>query len=273
MGGKSSPPTPDYVGAAKQQGVENVNTAIANAWLNNPKQVSPLGTKEYTQYGSYSLPSGESVPMLQSTTSLTPEGQSRYDQEQRIIGNLGNVAESGLNRVGNSMASPFTYDSVDQAQNAAQDAISSRMEPQFARDEEAMRTRLANQGLSSGTEAYQRDYDAFNRSKVDARQQAILQANQIRPGMIQEQMALRNIPLNEVNALRSGSQVSMPQFQGYTPSNISPAPYFQATQAQGQADMNTYNAKTSQQNAGLGGLFSMGGSILGASGVPWWLAP
>lgn len=272
MGSKSAPPTPDYVGAARQQGVENVNTAIANAWLNNPKQVTPLGTKEYTQYGSYTLPSGESVPMLQATTSLTPEGQQRYDQENRIIGNLGNVAESGLNRVGESMAQPFSYSSVDEAQNAAQNALMSRLEPGFQRDEEAMRTRLANQGLSSGTEAYQRDYDTFNRAKNDARMQAVIQANAIRPGMIQEQSYLRNIPLNELNALRSGSQVTMPQFSGYTPSTISPAPYFQGVQAQGQADMNAYNAKQASSNALMGGLFSLGGTMLGGSAMPWWLA-
>jgi len=271
MGSKSTPPTPDYVGAARQQGVENVNTAIANAWLNNPKQVTPMGTKEYTQYGSYSLPSGESVPMLQATTSLTPEGQQRYDQEQRIIGNLGNVAESGLNRVGDSMAQPFDYSSVDQAQNAAQDALMSRLEPGFQRDEDAMRQRLSNQGLSSGTEAYQRDVDAFNRSKNDARMQAVLQANQIRPGMIQEQSYLRNMPLNELNALRTGSQVTMPQFSGYTPSNISPAPYFQGVQAQGQAQADAYNAQQASSNALMGGLFKLGGSVLGASSTPWWL--
>lgn len=66
-----------------------------------------------------------------------------------------------------------------------------------------------------------------------------LQAAQF--GNIAQQQALaqaiqgRQMPLNEITALMSGSQIQNPQFQAYSGSNIAAAPIFGATQAQGQA--------------------------------------
>jgi hypothetical protein len=59
-----------------------------------------------------------------------------------------------------------------------------------------------------------------------------------------------------------GSQIQMPQFQGYQPTNIAPAPTFAGAQAAGQAGMQNYgiqSANVNAQNAGLYNLLGQGG--------------
>ena len=78
----------------------------------------------------------------------------------------------------------------------------------------------------------------------------------------QKQMTLRNQPLNEITGLMSGSQLQMPQFQGYNPTSITPAPIFAGAQAQGAANMQNYGIQQSGANAGLSGLFGLAGAAL-----------
>jgi len=77
---------------------------------------------------------------------------------------------------------------------------------------------------------------------------------------LQQQLALRNQPLNEITGLMSGSQINMLQFQGYQGQNIAPAPIFAGTQALGQAQMNQFGIESANANATNAGLYSLGGS-------------
>ena len=55
-----------------------------------------------------------------------------------------------------------------------EDATYDRFDKRFAKDEESLRTRLANQGLTVGSDAWNAEFEAFNQAKNDARNQAIL---------------------------------------------------------------------------------------------------
>jgi hypothetical protein len=79
---------------------------------------------------------------------------------------------------------------------------------------------------------------------------------------LQQQLALRNQPLNEIAALMSGVQVNMPQFQGYQGANVAAAPVFAGTQAQGDFAQRNYANQTAAYNAKMGLL----GDIAGAAG-------
>lgn len=72
-----------------------------------------------------------------------------------------------------------------------------------------------------------------------------------------QQLSLYNQPLNEITALMSGSQIQNPQFQGYSGSQIAPAPIANATAQAGQYAQNLYGQQMAAYNAqqqGLGGL-------------------
>jgi hypothetical protein len=87
-------------------------------------------------------------------------------------------------------------------------------------------------------------------------------ANSAATQELQKQLALRNQPLNEITGLMSGSQLQMPQFQGYNPTNIAPAPVFAGAQAQGAANMQNYGIQQSGANATTSGLFGLAGAAL-----------
>ena len=87
-------------------------------------------------------------------------------------------------------------------------------------------------------------------------------ANSASAQELQKQLALRNQPLNEITGLMSGSQLQMPQFQGYNPTSIAPAPVFAGAQAQGNANMQNYGIQQSGANATTSGLFSIAGAAV-----------
>jgi hypothetical protein len=80
-----------------------------------------------------------------------------------------------------------------------------------------------------------------------------------------QQMALRNQPLNEISAGLSGSQVQMPQFQGYTGSTVAPTPDLQAMQAQDAAATQRYGIAANQAASNASGLYSLAGAAIMAS--------
>ena len=104
----------------------------------------------------------------------------------------------------------------------------------------------------------------FNQNQgVDfAQQQATANyQNQLRQQQIAEQQMQRNQPLNEMNAILSGTQIGMPTFPGFQNAQAAaPTNYLGAAGMQGQSDMAAYNAK--QQ--GTQGLMSGVGSIAAA---------
>jgi len=80
---------------------------------------------------------------------------------------------------------------------------------------------------------------------------------------LQQQLALRNQPINEIAALMSGVQVNMPQFQGYQGANVAAAPIFAGTQAAGDYAQRNYANQVAAYNAQMGLL----GGLAGAAGT------
>ena len=75
-----------------------------------------------------------------------------------------------------------------------------------------------------------------------------------------QDLALRAQPINEVIGLMGGSQIQLPQFQGYQGASVAPAPTFAGAQAQGQADMSRYGIQQAGNNAGMQGITSLASS-------------
>jgi hypothetical protein len=285
--GKSSPKAPaapDPVKTAQAQTATNKETAIANAQLGMVNQNTPYGKLTYTQRGT----TAEGIPQYESNIELSPDQQRLLAMSQQ--GDLG-TAQLGLDQLGrisNAVSTPFSYAGMpsygEADQNAAsaraEEALMSRMNPQFQRDEEAMRTRLINQGIGQGSQAYQREMETFNQAKNDARQQAILggqqygasdlaSALQRRNQGIQEYTTQRNAPLNEYSALTSGTQIQNPNFSfgGGQQGNMQPVNTAALAQNQYDNQMGAYNAKVAQNNSTLG----TAGSLLGNAASAYYL--
>lgn len=92
-------------------------------------------------------------------------------------------------------------------------------------------------------------------------QQNATLADQARQQGLQEQAFLRQLPLNEYNALRSSSQVQMPQFQGVNGAQVANTNVAGNIQNAYQAQLSNYNQQVASQNSTMGNLFGLGGSL------------
>jgi hypothetical protein len=101
----------------------------------------------------------------------------------------------------------------------------------------------------------------FNQAQAAANFQ-----NAQRQAALQEQLALRALPLNEVAAIMGGAQVQMPQFQAYQGAEVGAAPIFGATQAAGNFAQQNYANQTAAYNAKMGMYGQLGGALGAAAG-------
>jgi len=286
------PPTPDYPGMAVAQGVANEATARINAKNANPNIKGPLGSQMVSFEGDQ--------PTI--TQTLTPTAQSTLEAQQRVQGALASLGERGAATASGVLGTPFDSSGAPlqtrldlsnvarmpvNAGTTGQEAIMARLQPQIERMDAQTRTRLANQGLVPGGEAYQNAMMDVNQQKNDLMSQAALQGlnldigaqaqgfgqatnqmgvqNAAEQAELQRRLALRGQPLNEISGLMSGSQIMMPQFQGYQPSPAAPPPIMQGAMAQGQNAMQNYGMQSANANAQTAGLYGLAGAGLGAA--------
>jgi hypothetical protein len=113
------------------------------------------------------------------------------------------------------------------------------------------------QGLTSSQAENARIAQQFNQT-----QQAAQFGNTAQQQALAQAIQQRQMPLNEINALTSSSQIQNPQFAAYTGANVAPPPIAQAATQQGQYAQNAYNQQVAAQNANTSGLFSLGGAAL-----------
>lgn len=223
----------------------------------------------------------DAPPQFTSTIKLSPEQQALYDSQTQQQQELSDLGGEQIGRIRSSVATPYSYNDIGNevraedvatAQARAEEALMSRLNPQFSRDEESVRSRLINQGIQQGSEAYGREMDTLGQAKNDARMQAILSAagyggelqNQAlarRNQGIQEYSTVRNAPLNEYIGFTSGSQVQNPQFQNTSYGGAASPDYADLVQNKYNADMSKYNAKVAGNNSTMGSLFGLGGQL------------
>jgi hypothetical protein len=120
-----------------------------------------------------------------------------------------------------------------------------------------------NQALAQRQAAAQQQYQmqlAAQNQGFNQAQAAAAFANQARQQGLAEQMALRAQPINEITALLGGSQVQMPQFQGYQGTQVAAAPLFAAQQAAGNFAQQNYGNQVGAYNAQMGLLSGLAGA-------------
>lgn len=151
---------------------------------------------------------------------------------------------------------------------ASQQAQNGAAQQLFAQQMAAQAARNAAAGQNQQQDLAQLQADAaLQAQRFQQSQAAAAFLNAQRQSALQEQLALRNQPLNELNALFGSQQINVPQFAGAPVTSIAPPPIFAAAQAQGQSDMNAYNARMAQQGNTMSGLFGLGGAALQGAGA------
>lgn len=211
--GKNAPrPTDPRVTSAAQTG-SNVTTGISNAYLQNMNEITPDGSRTFSQTGSKTVTdpfTGNTydVPTFTVETSLSDGQQAIKDQNDRASLNLATLGGDLSGTLGQQLTGNFSLGN-EAVEGRLFDLGRQRLDPMFAQSEEALRTRLANQGIKAGSEAYDREMNNFAQGRNDAYNQLLLTG---RGQASQELLTEDNQRINQISALMSGGQVSQPTF-------------------------------------------------------------
>ena len=259
----SPPPAPDYAGAATATSQGSAQAAIANALLNQRRTTTPLGTQDFNQIGSTSIPSiggqpGFDIPRYEQSISMTPEGQNLYNRQMGLSTGLLGLGQGSLNQTSASLGQPQNLQSVQDIADQSYGMQTKRLDPQWAQNEQTMAAKLADQGIPVGSEAHTNAMREFSQAKNDAYERARLSSIGTMPQTYQLSTAERMQPLTELNAIRTGAQPQMPQFQPVPAAGGTMGPnMLGAATAQSGYQTDLYNQQMAQQNAMMGGLFGL----------------
>jgi hypothetical protein len=102
----------------------------------------------------------------------------------------------------------------------------------------------------------------MGQTRNDATNQLILGGRQ---QSINEILTERNQPLNEISALASGSQVSQPNFLNTPQTQVGGVDYAGMVAKNYDAQNDQYKTQVGANNALMGGLFGMAGTLGGAA--------
>lgn len=307
---KVKEPAPvDYVGAAektsqgnlqlaRQTAADNLRLAQENIKANRINQYTPYGSLTYSQdpRGNWS-----------QRMNLTPEAQATLDKQMAMDRQYADIAQTGLTKAQKTLENPeLDFSTLPQLQGidlatlpqspidagkTAQQAIMSRLQPQLQQQESELAQRLANQGITLGSEAYQREMNLAGQRRNDLELQAAAQGisldqaarmnalneqnmrygNQadMRGRLLQEQAMQKDRPLNLINALRSGAQVQNPTFQPYAQQNAvmqaqtAGPDYVKAGMLGYQQGMDSYNAQQARQQVAMRTAGKIFGNLFG----------
>lgn len=212
---------------------------IADQYGNGRYQTRPSGGGGF----SLAMPEAPSAPIASkwtSRTQLNPEQQNLFDLRQGAQGTL-------LGQANQNIKAPLDFSGLDKQvtnlglsndfsgdRQRVEDALysrsKSRLDPQFQQQRTDMETKLYNQGVTPGTEAWNREIEGLGRTSNDAyanartdaigaggaeqsrlygmdyqtaNQNSILQ-NQGRQQGLNELFAMRQTPLQELQLLQGG---------------------------------------------------------------------
>lgn len=251
----SSPKAPDPKETAAAQSGMNRDTALTQQQVNMVNQVTPDGNLTYNQTGSSSFvdSSGKVVttPTYTATTSLSPQQQAIKNQTDAASLHLGELANDQSLFLRDYLSKDFDVDA--EVEKKLYDLGASRLDPRFAQDENALRSRLIASGIRPGTEQFDQQMAQFGQTKNDAYNQLALTGRQ---QAYQEAVDQRSRPINEISALLSGAQVQNPEFTATPTATVGGVDYTGAVNNKYQADVSAANAK-------MGGLFGLAAAPFG----------
>jgi hypothetical protein len=263
--GGGAPPPPDYSAAARETASGNLDAARAATAANRVNQVTPYGNLDYAITGED--PYGN--PTWTATQSLSPEQQQLLDYQNQTSAGLGKLAGQGLGYVEEMLQTPFNTAALPSTgfnpSQTYQDAYMQRLAPQLQQGREQLQQQLANKGIDIGSAAYDRAMMQQGQRENDLLAAATTQGfgvgQQARQSALQEQAYLRNEPLNTLSAVRTGSQVTGPQFVNSAQQATTSGPdLLGAAQMTNNAQMGAYNAQQAGQNSMTSGLMGLAGA-------------
>lgn len=240
---RPAPMNVDAIGRQQQQ--QNTANAFQQAAFNRPNQSDAFGnTLNYAQTGT----DAQGNPIFSVNQQLGQTGQ-------QMAGGFAGLGQQYFNQAGNR---------PDLSSNAALDraysAATANIEPRFQRASDQMVNRLRNQGLDPTSEAYKSQVNDLALQQHEARNNLF---SQLQGQMFSQGLADRQQQMGELNpGLQFGIGTTRPNTVNPTPVGVGNVDYTGLHAANHQQQMQAYQQQLQQQQAALGGLASLGGTIL-----------
>lgn len=192
-GGKgSTPAAPDYRGAAQEQAASSKEVTNIQNWANRPTQITPWGNVEWSTEAVTDPASGQQVTKWTQNYNTSPETKEALAAQMQMQTDRSQLAGSFMDRVRSEYSQPFDWGGLPttgqnvqgsqfqslqgdapqlqtQLQNQAngeerqriENALFERMAPLHERQQSALDAKLANQGITAGSEAHTRAQQAL----------------------------------------------------------------------------------------------------------------
>lgn len=211
MGGKSSAPaTPDYVGAAQLQGELSKETLNMQNFANRPTINTPFGSQTWSTDSTIDPATGQRVTSWTQNNSLAPGLSSALDAQIGLQNDRSQLASGFMDRVQDSYSQPFNYSSLPQFAQANQptglqtstadytpglstsfnfgsplpqfdssyrdtvaNQLMQKMQPVHDYQQKQLETKLANQGFTQGSEAFNRALNELGSRQSSERYNAL----------------------------------------------------------------------------------------------------
>ena len=200
--------------------------------------------------------------------AITLLAQQENDQRtQAVLQGLGLDMSANAQGYGQALTSG-QFGNTAQAQNFGQGNIQQQLYNQAQAQNFGQGTTAQNTANQAIGQNYTQNYNTagFNNA---AQQQQFAQntqkaafENQARQQALAEAIQMRQMPINEIAALTSGSQIQNPVFQPYTGANVGAAPIAQTMQNAYAGAQNAYNQQIASNNAEQAALFDFGKAVL-----------
>lgn len=203
MGGKSSPPAPDYKGAAEASAAASQQANTSQTWANRPNVNTPWGQQSWTTGTTRDPATGQNVTTWNQNITLTPAQQQALNSQQAIQQGRSDAAQTLLGQATSNFQRPVDYGALPQGggtvnaqgnlqtsladpnnvRQQAQDAVWKLQQPMLQQQRSELESQLSNQGISRNSEAWnnamrQQD-DATARAQLQAVQAGQSEANQM----------------------------------------------------------------------------------------------
>jgi hypothetical protein len=244
MGGKNVPPPGNYRGAAEEA-----------SQANRPDQQNAYG----------------------SGIHWTRDANGNWVQTQSFGGELGGAADSLMGQTSEALSRPFDLSGLPQVgsgDSARQQAIdaaygqsTSRLDPRFHQEEDALRARLLNQGLDENSEAFKGAMGEFGQQKNDAytsaMNSAISQGTAAGDSIFRNNLAAHSSGLGDLLTGRGQALGELGQLQQFLqqPGFNSGPNYLAALGLQDNANRQFAQDGNDQRNDSINGALNLLGSI------------
>ena len=268
----SAPETSNFQAYTDQLPTDNLQNV--NALNNSDISNTPTFDQQYVndiknQALDYMRPemqaAQESLDAQLAAQGITP-GSEAYDRAQRRLADQQSRDQYNALRLG-----------MDQANAMYQNQLANNAQ-QFGQRQGVFESQLATnknqfgQNVMSDQAAFRNNQQANDlmQRTFDQQSQNAAFNNRVRQAQIAEDIQRQQVPLNNINALMNGQQVSMPNMPNFnTMATPQGADYLNAAKATYQGNLNNANIQNAFDAAMLEGMFGFGGSDTGKKAMSY----